>query len=76
MARPLRPNPPPSPPIDPNGRWNVGTLKKKGSKKRSSPPPPLKGPAIKRRIFFAASLREHVKKNCTLSEALLVKFLV
>ena len=38
MARPLRPNPPP--PIELNGRWNVGTLEKKAPKKVLSPPPP------------------------------------
>ena len=31
MARPLRPNLPP--PLELNGRWNVGTLKNKGYKK-------------------------------------------
>ena len=36
MAGPLMPNPhpPQPPPIELNGRWNVGTLGKKSSKKR------------------------------------------
>ena len=58
MTGPLRPNPPP---LELNGRWNVGTLEKRFKKKLFFPlwpgplaPPP--GPAIKRRTFFAASL--------------------
>ena len=58
MARPLRP------PLELNGRLNVGTLGKKRFQKSDFfligpalyPPPPLDGPAIKRRTFFAASL--------------------
>ena len=61
MARPLRPNLPP--PLELNGRWNVGTLKKKVTKKvffflngpaLYQPPSPLNCPAIKRRTFTAS----------------------
>ena len=61
MAGPLRPNPPP---LEPNGRWNDGTLEKKGSKKSHFflngpalyPPPLLMARPLREELFFSASL--------------------
>ena len=58
MAGPLRPNPPP--PLEPNGRWNVGTLEKKGLKKvlfslmsrPFTPPPLLMAMPLREELFF------------------------
>ena len=58
MARPLRP------PLELNGRLNVGTLGKKGSKKvifslmarPYTPSPLLMAPLLREELFFAASL--------------------
>ena len=64
MAGPLRPNPPP--PHELNGRWNFGTLEKKGSKKSYfflngpalyNPPLLFMARPLREEFFFAASLR-------------------
>ena len=72
MAGSLRPNP--LPPLELNGRWNIGTLErwnvgKKGTKKvlfalMAPPftPPPLLLVAwpLREELFFAASLRHNI----------------
>ena len=70
MAGPLTPNPPP---LELNGFGTLERWKKRFQKvffflmaEPLTPSPPLNGLAIKRRTFFAASLREdteNIKKN-------------
>ena len=67
MAGPLRPNPPLPPPLELNGRWNFGTLEKKGSKKSyfflngpalyaPGPPPLLMARPLREELFFILRL--------------------
>ena len=60
MTGPLRPNHPF--PFEHNGRWNVGTLEKKGFIKNSFF---LNGPAIKRRFFLRLPLVDNWKQKKT-----------
>ena len=65
MARPLRLNPPP--PLELNGRWNVGTQEKKVPKKvifsllarPFTPPPSLMARPLREELFFCGFPNKH-----------------